>query len=448
MHRGCSRYVAVRLLEALSSALGVIVLWPGESAFAACDSTAPLSGQTVTCTTSVPNPFTTPVAATPGSTNVTVNVAAGAELDVTNNNVILVRDGSTVINLGTLRGAGDTFDAVSAHSGGAGQNVLINRGAIFTSGVESEGIFNNGAAVTMLNDTTGVIRTTGNESAAMHDFQSPGGGTLTNYGTLSTSGDNSPGMAALAKNDTLVNNGSIVTTGTSSYWMPANGNAVSSNGNNVLTNHGTIDLYGAYGHGLVSFDSAPGVVTNTGSITGHGANGLGALLSGKIILNNAAGASIVSQQANAIVANGAAPLPMRARLPARSTPSPLPMRAQPSSTAARSPRRRARQSAPSDRSTSTSTTPAPSPVATAAQSGPIMATTPSTGAAAPSPASSGSARATTQPTSPASPTRISRACRASMAGPTMTCSTSTIRRRAGWVALSTGRRSTSPTAAS
>lgn len=308
MRRACSRHVPVRLrlLEALSSALGIAILLPCEPAFAACDNTAPISGQTVTCSSSAPNPSITPVAAATGSTSVTVTVQAGAELDVTGNNVILVHDGSTVTNLGTLNGAGDTFDAISAHgaSGGTGQNVLINRGLITTSGVESEGMFNNAAAVTMLNDTAGVIRTTGNESAAMHDFQSAGGGTLTNNGTLSTSGDSSPGMAALTNNDTLVNNGSITTTGTSSYGMVANGNAVSGPGGNVLTNHGTIDLYGAYGHGLVSFDTAPGVVTNTGSIIAHGPNGLGALLSGNITLNNLAGASIVSQQANAIVANG------------------------------------------------------------------------------------------------------------------------------------------------
>jgi hypothetical protein len=50
----------------------------------------------------------------------------------------------------------------------------------------------------------------------MHDFASPGDGTLTNNGTLSTTRDGSAGMAALTDNGTLVNNGTITTTGAGS----------------------------------------------------------------------------------------------------------------------------------------------------------------------------------------------------------------------------------------
>ncbi len=57
-------------------------------------------------------------------------------------------------------------------------------------------------------------------------------------------------------------------------------------------------------HGIVSNDRSPGVITNTGSITVSGSGGLGAFISGNVTLNNAAGASIVSKQANGIDANG------------------------------------------------------------------------------------------------------------------------------------------------
>lgn len=306
MCRTYSLHVRLYLREALPSVLAATILVSCDSAFAACDNTAPVSGQTVSCGTSTPNPSTAPVAAITGSTGVTVTVQPGAELDVTGNNVILVRDSSTVTNLGTLRGAGDTFDAISSQgtNAGAGHDVLINRGTIVTGGVESEGMFNNSAAVTILNDTTGVVRTTGNNSVAMYDFASPGGGTLTNNGIVSTSGDASSGMAALTTNDTLVNNGSITTTGTAAHGMMANGNAVGGTGNNVLTNHGTIDVAGVNAHGFVSLDTTPGVVTNTGSVIARGAGGLGGFFSGSVTLNNTAGASITSQQANGIDANG------------------------------------------------------------------------------------------------------------------------------------------------
>ncbi|CAG4887098.1 hypothetical protein R69919_00356 [Paraburkholderia gardini] len=146
--------------------------------------------------------------------------------------------------------------------------------------------------------------TSGTNSPAMHDFLSPGGGSLTNNGKLSTSGDNSAGMAALTSDDTLVNNGTITTTGAGSHGLLANGGAAGGPGNNVVTNNGTIDVSGANAHGITSLDSSPGVVTNTGSIAASGPGGLGAFIAGRVTLDNAAGASIVSQQDNGIDANG------------------------------------------------------------------------------------------------------------------------------------------------
>ncbi|MDE1181169.1 autotransporter outer membrane beta-barrel domain-containing protein [Paraburkholderia sp.] len=291
-----------------SVAVGLTLLGRLPAAVAACDITAPVTGETVTCSATAPNPTTTGVAAATGSTDVTVNVQSNAELDVAGNNAVLIGDRSSVVNLGTIRLTGDTFDAISAHGSlsgvGAGQNVLINRGLIVTGGALSEGLYNNAAAVTMLNDTTGVIRTSGNTSAAINDFMSPGGGTLTNKGILSTTGDFSPGMAAQTVNDTVVNSGTITTTGAGAHGMVANGNVVGGAGNNAMTNTGTIDVYGASAHGLVSFDPTPGRLVNTGTITAHGVGGLGMYLSNAATFDNTAGARIVAEQGNGIAANG------------------------------------------------------------------------------------------------------------------------------------------------
>ena len=305
MRRACSPWIPSRLFEATSSALGLLILLRVLPALAGCDNATPASGQTVTCSSTIPpNPSGTPVAATAGSTNVSVNVLLGAELDVSGDNGILVYDRSTVTNMGSITVSRDTFDGISAQGTGAGQNILINRGTIVTSGSESEGMFNSGAAVTMLNDTSGVIQTSGTDSVAMHDFASPGGGTLTNKGQLSTSGDGSAGMAAETVNDTLVNSGTITTTGAGSPGMSANGNEVGGAGNNVITNNGTINVSGMGSHGIVSNDPSPGAITNIGSITASGPGGLGAYVSGSVTLVNAAGASIVSKQSNGIDANG------------------------------------------------------------------------------------------------------------------------------------------------
>jgi hypothetical protein len=305
MRRAYPPFVPNRTFEAISSALGVLVLLRLQPALAACDNSTPTTGQTVTCSSATsPNPTTTPVVATSGSTNVTVNVETSAELDVNGDNGVLVYDRSTVTNLGTIRVTGDTFDGISAHGTGAGLDVLTNRGLIVTTGTESEGMFNSAAAVTMLNDTSGVIQTSGSNADAMHDFASPGGDTLTNNGQLSTSGSASAGMAAETNNDTLLNNGTITTTGDGAPGMYANGNTVGGAGNNIITNAGTVGTSGVSSDGIVSNDSSPGVITNKGSITVSGSGSLGAYISGNVTFNNEAGASIVSKQGNGIDANG------------------------------------------------------------------------------------------------------------------------------------------------
>ncbi|AME24210.1 hypothetical protein AXG89_10460 [Burkholderia sp. PAMC 26561] len=269
--------------------IGVTCLLRVPSALGSCDNLAPVSGESATCDSSLPNPSLTGIAAAAGSTGVTVRIQPGAGISVSNSNAVFVRDSSTVTNLGTLQVSGDTFDGITAEGSpnGFGHNTLTNAGAIHTTGVGSEGTYNGSASVTMVNAVGGAITTSGANSAAMLDVSAAGGGKLTNNGTLATSGDDSYGMLAQTSGDALANTGSITTTGSRAYGLYANGGAP---GNNTLTNHGSIDTYGVNAHGIVSVDASPGLVTNTGSIAAHGADALGAFFGQKVTLVNAAGA--------------------------------------------------------------------------------------------------------------------------------------------------------------
>lgn len=275
-------------------------------ALAACDNFAPISGATATCDASAPNPSTASVAAVGGSTNVSVFVLSGAGLNVQNGSGIVVRDSSTVTNLGTVQISGDYFDGITSEGnvGGFGHNTLTNGGSIHTLGAQSEGIYNGAAAVRMVNAVGGVIGTGGAGSAAMLDFSTAGGGTLINHGALTTSGDGSYGMAAETIGDTIINTGTIITTGAGSYGLYANANAGAGASGTTLTNQGSIDTYGLNGHGIVSLDALPGPITNTGVIAAHGTDGLGAFFAQRVTFVNAAGARLTSDRSNAIDANG------------------------------------------------------------------------------------------------------------------------------------------------
>src|SRR5580693_2610148 len=83
------------------------------SAAAAVNNPTPTSGQTVTVDTSPPNPDTTGVHAVAGSTNVTVNILQGAQINVANNNAVVIRDQSQISNQGAITNTASlTFDGI------------------------------------------------------------------------------------------------------------------------------------------------------------------------------------------------------------------------------------------------------------------------------------------------------------------------------------------------
>src|SRR5262245_49604458 len=73
--------------------------WPIDTARAACVPTStPTTGQTVTCDSSQPNPVTTGIVAQPGSSNVTVNMLSGAQLNVGSGDAVVLSGGGQITN--------------------------------------------------------------------------------------------------------------------------------------------------------------------------------------------------------------------------------------------------------------------------------------------------------------------------------------------------------------
>ena len=103
-HSGTLSSIIGSLCGVMLAAAGMLVV--AEPAEAACNNVAPTTGQTVTCDSSAPNPFTLGVAAAGGSTNVIVNINPGSQLSVTRATtpvVTSVDTGSQITNAARYR---------------------------------------------------------------------------------------------------------------------------------------------------------------------------------------------------------------------------------------------------------------------------------------------------------------------------------------------------------
>lgn len=215
------------------------------SAMAACSNTAPSSGTTVTCSgTGIPA-----VIAQTGSTGVTIN----ADATVTGNfaratNVAAFRvDTASTINSGgklSLSGGGSTGTARGAVLLGLGNNNQLTNatgGTITTTGAFNDGMAANGGSNTLTNN--GSITTSGPNAYGMTAAwgQTNVGqlnNTLINTGTVSTGGSNARAASILGGSGTINNSGTLSTTGAASPTAYLQGN------NDHLINSGTITASG------------------------------------------------------------------------------------------------------------------------------------------------------------------------------------------------------------
>ena len=246
---------------------------------AACTSTAPVSGTSVTCS----GANAPPVVAVTASSNVTLNIdstASGSYTLGTSPTPFSVDTSSAITNNGALTLSGDGTGVANRGAlliGTNNDNRVSNgtTGKLTTTGAYNDGMAANGNNNTLINN--GTITTSGNNSYGMTAAwgqSNPGaaGNTITNTGTVTTSGNNARAISLLGGSGTVNNSGTLTTTGRDAPTVFLQGN------NATLNNSGLIQ--------------SKGTPSSSGSVDGVVANTLGS--SFNTTINNLAGGQIIS----------------------------------------------------------------------------------------------------------------------------------------------------------
>ncbi|MCX4173010.1 MULTISPECIES: autotransporter outer membrane beta-barrel domain-containing protein [Paraburkholderia] len=261
------------------------------SAMAACSNTAPPSNTTVTCTGS----GLAAVVAQTGSTGVTINAdstASGSFVHSTNAVVFSVDTNSTINSSGNfaLTGGGGTGTARGAVLLGVGNGNQITNASgavITTSGAFNDGMAANGSGNTLIN--RGSITTSGPNAYGMTAAwgQTNVGqlnNTLINSGTVTTSGSNARAASILGGSGTINNSGTLTTTGAASPTAYLQGN------NDQLINSGTISASGSGSDAVFSNTAGSSFVATIqnlagGSIISQNGSGIRTLNGNSTIIN-------------------------------------------------------------------------------------------------------------------------------------------------------------------
>ncbi|CAE6724763.1 autotransporter domain-containing protein [Paraburkholderia haematera] len=261
------------------------------SAMAACSSTAPPSNTTVTCTGS----GLAAVVAQTGSTGVTINAdstTSGSFVRSANPVVFSVDTSSTISSAGnfSLTGGGGTGTVRGAVLLGVGNNNQITNaigGVITTSGAFNDGMAANGSGNTLTN--RGSITTSGPNAYGMTAAwgQTNVGqlnNTLINSGTVTTSGSNARAASILGGSGTVNNSGTLSTTGAASPTAYLQGN------NDQLINSGTISASGSGSDAVFSNTAGSSFVATIqnlagGSIVSQNGSGIRTLNGNTTIIN-------------------------------------------------------------------------------------------------------------------------------------------------------------------
>ena len=261
------------------------------SAMAACSNTAPPSNTTVTCTGS----GLAAVIAQTGSTGVTINAdstASGSFVRSANPVVFSVDTNSTINSSGnfTLTGGGGTGTVRGAVLLGVGNGNQITNASgavITTTGAFNDGMAANGSGNTLTN--RGSITTSGPNAYGMTAAwgQTNVGqlnNTLINSGSVTTSGSNARAASILGGSGTINNSGTLTTTGSASPTAYLQGN------NDQLINSGTISASGSGSDAVFSNTAGSSFVATIqnlagGSIISQNGSGIRTLNGNSTIIN-------------------------------------------------------------------------------------------------------------------------------------------------------------------
>ncbi|SOF01148.1 autotransporter-associated beta strand repeat-containing protein [Burkholderia sp. OK233] len=261
------------------------------SAMAACSNTAPPSNTTVTCTGS----GLAAVVAQTGSTGVTINAdstASGSFVHSTNAVVFSVDTNSTINSSGNLSltgggGTGTARGAVLLGVGNGNQITNASGAVITTSGAFNDGMAANGSGNTLIN--RGSITTSGPNAYGMTAAwgQTNVGqlnNTLINSGSVTTSGSNARAASILGGSGTINNSGTLTTTGAASPTAYLQGN------NDQLINSGTISTSGSGSDAVFSNTAGSSFVATIqnlagGSIISQNGSGIRTLNGNSTIIN-------------------------------------------------------------------------------------------------------------------------------------------------------------------
>ncbi|MES0810998.1 autotransporter domain-containing protein [Roseibium sp. SCPC15] len=204
-------------------------------------------------------------------------------------------DNSEISNTGIITLVESDSRGILSHGDNAS---IVNTGTILLEGSRSEGVEIGGTDSLFRND--GNITSSASSNVGIRNY---GVNTVAiNNGTISLSGYGSDGVYFQSDGGYFINSGLISTTGESGHGFEGRG--FLGGGNNLsVTNSGTILTSGPTANGIVFYDSDNASVTNSGivSVSGSGSNAIEVLGNNASITNNG---SLISKNGYAILING------------------------------------------------------------------------------------------------------------------------------------------------